>query len=210
MTHPGTYYDTLRKTLALDGLGIDEGTLYPLLRRLEVQGLLASEWREEDKRSKRVYRLSADGAVVAAPTGGRVAGTHRVVAADRLRDTAMELIERYLHAVRQLLPRGQQDDMIRELGEDLRGQVEARQEALGRALTLEEQGMGAIYLPVLLTGIASLVITDASLVGQPGDVQQSIAVALRIGTVVVLVITVVEIVKSLRKLLRQPGKPVTV
>jgi PadR family transcriptional regulator PadR len=43
---------------------IDDGTLYPLLRRLETQGLLASEWREEDKRNKRFYRLSADGARV--------------------------------------------------------------------------------------------------------------------------------------------------
>jgi len=33
-----------------------------LLRRLESQGLLASEWREEDKRNKRFYRLSAQGA----------------------------------------------------------------------------------------------------------------------------------------------------
>ena len=33
----------------------------PLLRRLEAQGLLTSEWREEDKRNKRFYRLSADG-----------------------------------------------------------------------------------------------------------------------------------------------------
>jgi len=40
---------------------IDEGTLYPLLRRLETQGLLTSEWREEDKRNKRFYRLSAQG-----------------------------------------------------------------------------------------------------------------------------------------------------
>jgi len=30
---------------------LDEGTLYPLLRRLESQGLLVSEWREEDKRN---------------------------------------------------------------------------------------------------------------------------------------------------------------
>jgi len=36
-------------------------TLYPLLRRLEAQGLLASEWREQDKRNKRFYRLSKDG-----------------------------------------------------------------------------------------------------------------------------------------------------
>jgi len=32
-----------------------------LLRRLEAQGLLVSEWREEDKRNKRFYRLSAAG-----------------------------------------------------------------------------------------------------------------------------------------------------
>jgi PadR family transcriptional regulator PadR len=42
-------------------MAIDEGTLYPLLRRLETQGLLVSEWREEEKRNKRFYRLSADG-----------------------------------------------------------------------------------------------------------------------------------------------------
>jgi PadR family transcriptional regulator PadR len=40
---------------------IDEGTLYPLLRRLESQGLLVSEWREEDKRNKRFYRISREG-----------------------------------------------------------------------------------------------------------------------------------------------------
>ena len=55
------YGYTLRKTLAEQGLAIDEGTLYPLLRRLESQGLLVSEWREEDKRNKRFYKLSADG-----------------------------------------------------------------------------------------------------------------------------------------------------
>ncbi len=55
------YGYTLRKALADDGLEIDEGTLYPLLRRLESQGLLVSEWREEEKRNKRFYRLSRDG-----------------------------------------------------------------------------------------------------------------------------------------------------
>ena len=52
---------TLRKTLAEHGMAIDEGTLYPLARRLESQGLLESEWREQDKRNKRFYRLSAVG-----------------------------------------------------------------------------------------------------------------------------------------------------
>ena len=58
------YGYTLRKALADQGMEIDEGTLYPLLRRLESQGLLVSEWREEDKRNKRFYRLSADGKVI--------------------------------------------------------------------------------------------------------------------------------------------------
>jgi PadR family transcriptional regulator PadR len=58
------YGYTLRKTLADDGMAIDEGTLYPLLRRLETQGLLVSQWREEDKRNKRFYRLSPDGKLI--------------------------------------------------------------------------------------------------------------------------------------------------
>lgn len=55
------YGYTLRKALADDGLEIDESTLYPLLRRLETQGLLVSQWREEDKRNKRFYKLSRMG-----------------------------------------------------------------------------------------------------------------------------------------------------
>ena len=58
------YGYTLRKTLADHGMAIDEGTLYPLLRRLETQGLLVSQWREEDKRNKRFYRLSPDGKLI--------------------------------------------------------------------------------------------------------------------------------------------------
>ena len=58
------YGYTLRKALGDRGVEMDEGTLYPLLRRLESQGLLASEWREEAKRNKRFYRLSAKGFAV--------------------------------------------------------------------------------------------------------------------------------------------------
>jgi PadR family transcriptional regulator, regulatory protein PadR len=58
------YGYTLRKQLAGKGMDIDEGTLYPLLRRLESQGLLISQWREEEKRNKRFYRLSAEGGTV--------------------------------------------------------------------------------------------------------------------------------------------------
>jgi len=58
------YGYTLRKVLAEHGMAIDEGTLYPLLRRLETQGLLKSQWREEDKRNKRFYRLSPEGKLI--------------------------------------------------------------------------------------------------------------------------------------------------
>ncbi len=58
------YGYTLRKSLEEHGIAIDEGTLYPLLRRLETQGLLASEWREQDKRNKRFYRLSPQGELI--------------------------------------------------------------------------------------------------------------------------------------------------
>ena len=55
------YGYTLRVTLGERGLEVDENTLYPLLRRLESQGLLTSQWREENKRNKRFYRLSVEG-----------------------------------------------------------------------------------------------------------------------------------------------------
>jgi len=60
------YGYTLRQMLDDAGLKIDEGALYPLLRRLESQGLLTSEWREEGKRNKRFYRLSTDGGAILA------------------------------------------------------------------------------------------------------------------------------------------------
>lgn len=60
------YGYSLRQALSQVGVEIDEGALYPMLRRLEGQGLLASEWREEDKRKKRFYRLSSQGEAVLA------------------------------------------------------------------------------------------------------------------------------------------------
>ena len=52
------YGYSLRKNLSAKGLDIDEGTLYPLVRRLEKQQLLVSEWRMENNRKKRFYILS--------------------------------------------------------------------------------------------------------------------------------------------------------
>jgi PadR family transcriptional regulator, regulatory protein PadR len=55
------YGYALKRSLAALGLDIDEGTLYPLLRRLEGQGLLASEWSLEESRPRRYYRISPKG-----------------------------------------------------------------------------------------------------------------------------------------------------
>lgn len=59
--HDEQYGYSLKKGLAEAGLEIDEGTLYPLLRRLESQGLLRSRWRVEDGRPRRYYQISAAG-----------------------------------------------------------------------------------------------------------------------------------------------------
>ena len=55
------YGYSLRKQLQDAGVGIDEGTLYPLIRRLADQGLLDSEWREEGGRERRYYQVSKEG-----------------------------------------------------------------------------------------------------------------------------------------------------
>ena len=58
------YGYSLRQKLAARNMPIEEGTLYPLLRRLEQQGLLTSEWRIQDGPPRRYYVLSTEGAKV--------------------------------------------------------------------------------------------------------------------------------------------------
>ncbi len=55
------YGYSLIQRLAAQGLDIEEGTLYPLLRRLEKQGLLESEWEVGETRPRKYYRLSPVG-----------------------------------------------------------------------------------------------------------------------------------------------------
>ena len=55
------YGYSLLKLLADQGLQLDQGTLYPLLRRLESQGLLQSVWRLEEARPRRYYIISPEG-----------------------------------------------------------------------------------------------------------------------------------------------------
>ncbi|MBI5297733.1 MAG: PadR family transcriptional regulator [Chloroflexi bacterium] len=61
------YGYSLLKALSDRGLEVDQSTLYPLLRRLESQGLLQSDWRIMDEsRPRRYYVISAQGRQVLA------------------------------------------------------------------------------------------------------------------------------------------------
>jgi DNA-binding PadR family transcriptional regulator len=55
------YGYSLLKLLSAKGLAVDQGTLYPLLRRLESQGLLQSAWKIEEGRPRRYYVISSEG-----------------------------------------------------------------------------------------------------------------------------------------------------
>lgn len=55
------YGYSLLKLLSERGLDVDQGTLYPLLRRLETQGLLQSVWKLEEARPRRYYVISPEG-----------------------------------------------------------------------------------------------------------------------------------------------------
>ena len=54
-------YELVKTLVAVPGLGVTEGTLYPLLRRLESQKLLASRWVIEEGRPRRYYRATEQG-----------------------------------------------------------------------------------------------------------------------------------------------------
>lgn len=60
------YGYALIEELSKQGLDIEQGTLYPLLRRLEEQGLLESEWNVEGSRPRRYYVISSNGQEVLA------------------------------------------------------------------------------------------------------------------------------------------------
>jgi PadR family transcriptional regulator PadR len=60
------YGYALLETLNDAGVTVDGNTLYPLLRRLDKQGLLTSEWNTDESRPRKFYRVSPEGSVVRA------------------------------------------------------------------------------------------------------------------------------------------------
>jgi DNA-binding PadR family transcriptional regulator len=60
------YGYALLTALEKAGFGVDANTLYPLLRRLEKQGLVTSEWNTDEARPRKFYRTTSEGAALAA------------------------------------------------------------------------------------------------------------------------------------------------
>lgn len=58
------YGYSLLQVLEAQGVQIEAGTLYPLLRRLEAQGLLASKWDTNESRPRKFYKLSKEGLII--------------------------------------------------------------------------------------------------------------------------------------------------
>lgn len=59
-TEPDYGYNLIGRLESL-GIEIEANTLYPLMRRLEKQGLLSSEWDTTESRPRKFYRTSEDG-----------------------------------------------------------------------------------------------------------------------------------------------------
>lgn len=73
------YGYAILKDLADQGLEVDQGTLYPLLRRLEGQGLLESNWKLEEARPRRYYRISSAGRAALPPLAEEMAKISQIV-----------------------------------------------------------------------------------------------------------------------------------
>lgn len=58
------YGYNLVKDLQENGIPIEANTLYPLMRRLESQGLLASEWETSEAKPRKYYKITSDGEIV--------------------------------------------------------------------------------------------------------------------------------------------------
>lgn len=56
-----SYGYALLESLAVSGVAVDANTLYPLLRRLEKQGLLSSAWNTDEARPRKFYETSDEG-----------------------------------------------------------------------------------------------------------------------------------------------------
>lgn len=114
------YGYALLETLADAGFAVDGNTLYPLLRRLEKQGLLTSQWNTDEARPRKFYSVSPDGAAVLDQAQDRMALARLRDRRARRREavmttrTATTLTDRYVWTVTRHLPADVGPDVARE------------------------------------------------------------------------------------------------
>ena len=73
------YGYSLVETLNEKGLRIDQNTLYPLLRRLDKQGLISSTWEMVEPRPRKYYQLNDFGIEIANELITLYQETHTVI-----------------------------------------------------------------------------------------------------------------------------------
>ena len=78
LREPGYGYSLL-ETLSAAGFEVEANTLYPLLRRLEAQGLLTSEWNTDEARPRKFYRTTEQGEEIAGALRGEWVHLNRAI-----------------------------------------------------------------------------------------------------------------------------------
>ena len=69
----------MMKTMQEKGAAIDESTLYPLMRRLEAQGLLISRWDTTENKARKYYQITDEGKLVRGKLGKIIDEQRRLV-----------------------------------------------------------------------------------------------------------------------------------
>lgn len=69
----------MMKTMQEKGATIDESTLYPLMRRLEMQGLLVSRWDTTENKARKYYNITDEGKMVREKLGKIIDEQNRLV-----------------------------------------------------------------------------------------------------------------------------------
>lgn len=166
--HAPRYGYSLKQRLNEHGLEIHEGTLYPLLRRLEEQGLLESDWKiENESRPRRYYRLNLTGERVLAEL---VRAWHQEVGVlngllsteECTSDGTTKLIDRHVHAVGEQLPRDRREDICKELRSALLDDLEARAGEGDPTTAMAAEVLRAVGPP---EAMAARYLPDRSLIG---------------------------------------------
>lgn len=134
----------------------------------------------------------------------------------------MDMLDRYLHAVKVFLPRTQQDDIVRELSENLIARMEDREAELGRPLDEGASSrelmqvaisVGTLFVVAFLARAGDLFLPRATAPLSEGveitRVVDVVNASFQIGLAVTAAITVFEIWRGLRRLKRRRGTPLS-